>query len=383
MTDDARYRSRTHQGGSGAADGSSGTCGSAEVGADFGMLPTPPSLEGLAPRRFLLAALLAAACGSPSVPQDPTRERGTCPGSGSGVGIVSSGEPDSTAVPQRRVVLMGGGPEDDAAATAFAEGAGGGDVVVLRTSGSLTSYVSYFTTGLSPQPPPSSVTTVLTSPPGAAGDPAVLCLLAGAEAVWLSGGDQWDYLGRWPDTLYAGLAALAPRGVAIGGTSAGAMILGEAAFSARLGTVSSPDALADPLRPEVDLVYPRFAQPELLGVLVDTHFSQRNREGRLLAFLARFLHDRGRKAVLGLGLDEGTAIILEGGRFRVSGRDGSGAWLYEVSGAVDLTPGASLTLEGARRVHLQPGTEGPWPPASDDPRWEQLLVAEGVVRDGV
>ena len=93
---------------------------------------------------------------------------------------------------------MGGGSESDEAATLFVEGAAGGDIVILRASGSLTSYPNYFMTSLSPAVPPASAVTVLTGNPGAGGDPAALCWLEGAEAVWLAGGSQWDYLGGWP-----------------------------------------------------------------------------------------------------------------------------------------------------------------------------------------
>ncbi len=310
-----------------------------------------------------LAALLA--CGGPdlsAIPQPSPGDADRCPDPGPGVeigGFVGTGD-DTRRIPLRRLVLMGGGREEDAAARAFVEASVAGDIVVLRATGSLTSYPEYFIGALA-SITPATVTTVRTTNPEAGADPAVLCRVGRAEAVWLAGGNQWDYLGRWPAELHDSLAAVAERDGAMGGTSAGAVSLGEAAFDARHGTVTSEEALADPTRREVSISAPAFAQPELEGVLVDSHFTNRGREGRLLAFLARFLADRGEGPVVGVGLDEGVALMIEVGEYRVTSRGTGAAWLYEVGGPATLAPGAPLSLNGIRRVRLPGGSAGRWP----------------------
>ncbi len=324
-----------------------------------------------------------AACGkggTPAEPGGPSPGEGTCPAPPLGISVGGSpASRDAQTVPLRRLVLMGGGPEEDSAARLFVEGANGGDVVILRAQGSLTSYPGYFLSTLAPSPRPASVVTVRTDQPAAGGDPAVLCRLSRAEAVWLAGGDQWDYLGGWPAVLHDSLAALASRGRTFGGTSAGSMVLGEAAFDAKLGSVTSAQALADPLRPEVSLSFPRFSQAELRGVLVDTHFSERQREGRLLAFLARFLTAAARDEVVGIGLDEGTALVVEGGRWRAYGPAGKGVWLYRVRGPATLRGGSSLELSGIERAALVPGQEGRWPFPFGEARRTLLRVTGGRV----
>lgn len=255
---------------------------------------------------------------------------------------------------------MGGGREEDGAARLFVEAAVAGDIVVLRASGSLTSYPEYFI-GTLASFTPATVVTIRTSSPEAGADPAVLCRVARAEAVWLAGGNQWDYLGRWPAALHEALAAVAERGATMGGTSAGAVSLGEGAFDARHGTVTSTDALADPMRREVSVSSPVFSQPELDGVLVDSHFTERSREGRLLVFLARFLANRGEGPVVGVGLDEGVALTIEAGAYQVDSRGSGAAWLYEVTGPAMLAPRVPLTLDGIRRVRLPGGSVGHWP----------------------
>jgi cyanophycinase-like exopeptidase len=293
---------------------------------------------------------------------------------------------DVSPTPKRRVVLMGGGPEADPAARDFVEAASGGDVLVLRASGSLTSYPSYFRDDLAPAEAPNSVETVKTNDPAAAAQAAVLCRIGNAEAIWLAGGNQANYLRGWPAAVHDALAAARDRGVAIGGTSAGSVSLGEAAFDAREGSVTSAEALADPFRVDVTLTYPTWAQPELDGTYVDSHFADRDREGRLLVFLARFMSERGRDRVVGIGLDEGMALVLEDGTYRVerSTRRGPGqrAWLYEVTGPATLAPGVPLTLGGIRRVGLAEGATGSWPLDFDGVPSTALDVVDGVVTEG-
>jgi len=301
------------------------------------------------------------------------------------VGGRFGGAADTITTPTRRIVLMGGGPENDEASTLFVEGSAGGDMVVLRASGSLTSYPNYFSGvdgTLIPSPLPASVVTVLTDNPQSGNDPALLCWLAGAEAVWLAGGDQWNYVGLWPDTVHALLAALTARGGVVGGTSAGAVVMGEAAFDARYGTVTSDEALADPFVREVSLSYPSFAQPELSRIYVDSHFMDRSREGRLLVFLARFLEDRGYDSVRGIGLDEGVALVIEGGAFQVLSERGGSAWLYVVEGPVSISAGTPLSLTNVSRFRLGGGSRGMWPVDLSAFSAQSMHVSDGVVQLG-
>lgn len=323
-------------------------------------------------------------CGGGDTPADPGVTLPTplsCPAPPAGVsvgGLERSQDVQPGAV--RRLVLMGGGAEDDSAAKLFVEGANGGDVVILRAEGSLTSYPSYFLSTLAPSPRPASVVTIRIDQPEAATHPAVGCRLSRAEAIWLAGGDQWDYLGLWPAGFRIFLGSLGAGVRSVGGTSAGSMVQGEAAFDARLGSITSAQALADPLRPEVSLSYHRlFFHPELSGVLVDTHFSERQREGRLLVFLARFLDYIGRPEVVGVGLDEGTALVVEGWRWRAYGPAGKGIWLYRVRGPATLRPGSPLELSGIERAIVSPGQEGNWPVAHMQASWTRLRVVEGRV----
>jgi cyanophycinase len=335
-----------------------------------------------------LALLVAAACASAGDPGPPVAEPRyndapaatmpqPCPPLPRGAALESvsatSGSPGAepvggAAARARRVVLMGGSGEVESAARAFAEGAGGGHVLVLRASGSTSSYNDYFAHAVGATPAPVAVATIRVDSAEAGGHDGVLCRVSRAHALWLAGGNQWNYLGRWPQALHDSLATRARNGVAIGGTSAGAMSLGEVAYDARDASVTSEEAVADPLHDDARVSRSPFGQPELAGVLVDTHFMQRSREGRLLAFLARGRELLGRDTIYGVGIDERAAIVIEGGRFTVhAGAPERYVWVYRLTRPVLLEAGRPLALAGVERVRLGAGAEGAWP--LDFGRW--------------
>jgi len=332
---------------------------------------------------LLLSLCSLCACSLGSTNPGVDAPEGPCPPPGIGVEMGGlGGISDAVTTPTRRIVLMGGGTEYGPASTLFLEAAEGGDVLILRTSGNLFTYPNYFFFGLTPSVKPSSVNTILTVLPEAGASESVLCRLGYAEALWLPGGNQWDYLGRWPSQLHDGLADVITSGIAVGGTSAGAVSLGEAAFDGQYGTVTSAMALGAPLSPEVSISYPPFALPELQNTLVDSHFTERDREGRLLAFLARVLVEKQKDEVVGVGLDQEVALVIDPGSFRVLGPEGKAVWVYRVTGPATVTENQPLGLEGIRRVKLEPGSQGEWPLDVSAYPIVDLQVQEGVVGPG-
>ena len=332
-----------------------------------------------------MALVIAAAVGcgdaTPATSVGEPIEGCPDPGAGTTIGGLVGVEADATPSPVRRLVLMGGGPEEDGAARRFVEAAAGGDIVVLRATGSLTSYPDYFSGELDPGPGPASVVTIRTDTPPLADHPSVLCRLDRAEAIWLAGGSQWDYLGRWPHPVHVAIREAWRRGAAMGGISAGAVSLGEAAFDARHGTVTSAEALADPGDVSVSVGPSNIPQPELRNMIVDSHFTERSREGRLLAFLGRLLAQHRSGSFVGIGIDEGAALEIEDDGYRVSSARGGAVWMFEATGPAVVQPGRPLSLDGIRRVRLADGASGRWPFLFDDAeRVQELVVEEGVVR---
>ncbi|CAF1413538.1 unnamed protein product [Rotaria sordida] len=205
-------------------------------------------------------------------------------------------------------VLVGGGRDVDAAMQWMIKKSGGGDFVIIRATGT-DAYNSYIYNLGSVN----SVETLLINSRTLANDPQVEATIRRAEAVFIAGGDQANYVNYWKDTrVEDALNYLRNmKQVPIGGTSAGCAILGRTYFSAINGTVTSSEALANPYNRYVTLGYDDFlSQPYLSNVITDTHFNNPDRRGRLITFLARMNKDYG-VIGRGIGIDESTALCIE------------------------------------------------------------------------
>jgi beta-aspartyl-peptidase (threonine type) len=184
----------------------------------------------------------------------------------------------------------------------------------------------------------------------ASGDPVVLDALRKADGIFIAGGDQANYVRFWKGTPVAeALDAHVRAGKPIGGTSAGLAILGAWAYGAMDGgSMVSEDALRDPLNPGMTLVDGLLHMPFLEHVITDTHFGVRERLGRLVAFVAD-LRARGVADIVGLGVDEGAALCVDGdgiGRL-FTPVPGGAAWLVvPTAPASRLEAGSPLEISG-------------------------------------
>ncbi|MDO8284581.1 MAG: cyanophycinase [Rhodoferax sp.] len=224
-------------------------------------------------------------------------------------------------------VLMGGGPDVDQAFQWMIQRAGikagsGGRFVIIRASGTeaYNPYIYYSDAngGTSTLPPTnqdgwvggaylglSSVETLVIPSIAAANHTTVNQIVARADAVFIAGGDQSDYIKNWKNTqLDWTLQTLMSRKVPIGGTSAGLAVLGQFDFAALRGTVTSAQALANPynrymsLDPTPQTLTPTspsfsagafFAPSPLFNTVLDAHLDERDRMGRLLVFTSRLI----------------------------------------------------------------------------------------------
>lgn len=254
--------------------------------------------------------------------------------------------------PHTSLVLMGGGLDVDQAFRWMIRRAGvkpgtGGRFVVLRARGTeaYNPYIYYSGAGQRMQGAPargwvggaalglSSVETLVVPSRSAADDAFVNSVVRRADAVFIAGGDQSQYIRFWKGTaLERSLDALLRRNVPVGGTSAGLAVLGEYTFSALQGTIDSAAALSNPFDSRItidpapmDSKGSFLAPAPLLGVLTDSHFDKRKRMGRLVAFLSRLggaqdgacaggLPEAGTDAsefVRGIGVSEQAALLIE------------------------------------------------------------------------
>ena len=210
---------------------------------------------------------------------------------------------------QPGLLLMGGGDRNFEALRWFMGKAGNGHIVVLRASqaGEIGEEFYNEVGGIQ------SVETFVFTDREQAGDAKILAALKRADGIFLAGGDQSRYVRWWRGTPVAeALDAHVRAGKPLGGTSAGLAMLGEYLYGAMDGgSQISPRALADPLGDD-NTIETGFLHLELLkGVITDTHFSERSRLGRLIAFVAKGEALAGR-ALIGLGVDEDAAVAVEG-----------------------------------------------------------------------
>jgi len=209
------------------------------------------------------------------------------------------------------LTVMGGGPEVDVAMKLFLEDARGGDVLVLRTSGS-DGYNDYLFSELGVTI--NSVETIVCHSREASSDPYVLERILKADAIWFAGGDQWEYLSYWRDTplqQYINFGIL-DKGIPVGGTSAGAVIMGHYQFTAENGTITSEEALSNPYHERMTIDNrPFLIMPLPVPLIFDSHFADRDRQGRMASFIARIKQDYGDFA-FGIGLDEESSARIVG-----------------------------------------------------------------------
>ncbi len=130
--------------------------------------------------------------------------------------------------------------------------------------------------------------------------PQVSADILQADGVFMSGGDQSRLMQTVFDTpvMEAMHKAFHFNHCCIGGTSAGAAVMSRHMIAQGAAV----------LRPRKDIVETDIGMGFLPSAVVDQHFSERRRLPRLLSTLA------GRPDLLGVGIDEDTALVVERAR---------------------------------------------------------------------
>lgn len=151
-----------------------------------------------------------------------------------------------------------------------------------------------------------------------AGEEKALASLEKATGIFFTGGDQLKITALLGGTkMHDLLHERFRKGIVIAGTSAGAAMMSNSMFISGASD-SNPRFGGMEIGPGMDF---------LVGAMIDTHFSQRGRIGRLLTAVAHYPQD------LGFGIDENTAMIVEGREFRVVGE-----------GAVTVVDASAITF---------------------------------------
>ena len=138
---------------------------------------------------------------------------------------------------------------------------------------------------------------------GLANDPAFVAKLATATGVWFGGGRQWNLVDSYENTEAHRLMHLVlERDGVIGGSSAGASIQGD--YMPRGDPMGNAQMMAEGYERGLGF---------LTGVAIDQHFTQRNR------FPDMALLKRSFPQLLGIGIDEGTCLVVKENKAEIIG----------------------------------------------------------------
>jgi cyanophycinase len=263
-------------------------------------------------RLFLLAtvALLFAIGLAPT-----SAQRGANPPPRPAAQTAPQGPPEYGPAKGTLVIVGGGATEGTGIMEKFIEIAGGNDAkfIIVPTAGgnraqdgSLQVYkeeeviASWTRRGLK------NVKMLHTHDPKVADTEAFVKDLREANAVWFNGGRQWNIVDSYAGTLtYKEFHKVLERGGVIGGSSAGATIQGH--YLVR-GDTSGPNVMMTE-EPNHQVAF-----DFLRKVAIDQHINTRNRWDDLIPVIKKY------PELLGIGLSEGTAIVVKGDQFEVMGK---------------------------------------------------------------
>ncbi len=208
--------------------------------------------------------------------------------------------------PKGSLVIVGGAMKDPDIMKHFIRLAGGPDspVVIIPTAGGSEHYDQYWSgleryreAGLT------RLTVLHTTDRSVADSSEFVRPIREARGVFFPGGRQWRLADAYLNTrTHRELEALLDRGGVIGGSSAGATIQGS--FLVRGDTRTNTIMIGDHVE----------GFGFLRNVAIDQHLLKRNRHFDLLEVVEEF------PEILGIGLDEDTAIIVQEDRFDVIGQ---------------------------------------------------------------
>jgi cyanophycinase len=203
------------------------------------------------------------------------------------------------------LVIVGGGRLDASIVDKFVELAGGENahIVVIPTAGGRDSYgENYGGAGAFREAGAGKVTILHTNDPKVADTDVFAGQLEEATAVWFSGGRQWRLVDAYAGTKTEDMFwEVLNEGGVIGGSSAGATIQGS--YLARGDTQTNQIMMGD--------------HEEGFGfvknIAIDQHVIARNRHFDMFNIL------KNKPELLGMSIDESTAVVVTGNTFEVIG----------------------------------------------------------------
>ena len=255
------------------------------------------------------------------------------------------------------LVIVGGGDRDNAMFRHFVKLAGGKDaklVVIPTAASSDPDYdyaehrsARYAREELGMQ----NVSVVHSDNREIAGTAEFVAPIRKADAIWFTGGRQWRiadaYLGTLAETE---IRNVLKRGGVIGGSSAGASIQGS--FLVRGDTKGSQILIGNH----------QHGFGFIRNSAIDQHVIHRRRQAGLIEILTdpdqKIETSINRKALLGIGIDEATAIVVRKNQLEVIGRKNGVVLIYDPTKWTSTTtnPDKYLTLNPGAKYNLETRT---------------------------
>ena len=252
-----------------------------------------------------------------------------------GVAFTIGAAAQEVGPPDGSLVIVGGSMQDPAILDHFLALAGGADqpIVVIPTAGSADAYDTTFA-GLRGfrQRNVADLTLLHTRDRAVADSDSFVTALHRARGVWFSGGRQWRLADAYLDTATeSALWDVLRRGGVIGGSSAGATIQGS--YLARGDTRTNTIMMGDH---EEGFAF-------LKQSAIDQHLLRRNRQFDLVEIIEAL------PELLGIGIDENTAIVVRRDTFQVIGQSyvaiyDHGTMLQDAVPFYLLAPGDTFNL---------------------------------------
>lgn len=148
--------------------------------------------------------------------------------------------------------------------------------------------------------------------PGETPDETLLDSLRNASLVYISGGDQNRFMAIVKDTpIMAAIHQAYENGAMIAGTSAGAAVMSEKMITGN--ELKYPEYQSTFRTIEAGNIEISIGLGLLTTAIVDQHFVWRSRHNRLLTAVIEY------PEILGIGIDESTAILVKGDSAEVVG----------------------------------------------------------------
>jgi len=213
-------------------------------------------------------------------------------------------EPPVPEVPKGSLVIVGGGGVPADVAQKFIDLAGGADALIVVLPTAQPDPVPASEGGFLKRAGAKHVVTLPSRKLADVEDPKNLETLKKAGGVWFGGGRQWRFVDAYEGTkAEEALRDVLRRGGVIGGSSAGATIQGD--YLCRGSPLNNTDIRCEGYERGLNF---------LPGVAIDQHFAQRKRFGDMAALMKVY------PQLLGVGIDEATALVVRGSVAEVMGQ---------------------------------------------------------------